>query len=456
MKQANSGDPLAQHELGIRYLLGLGFSKDTTSAIFWINQAAEKNLSTAQFNMGIFSIKGIGLKWDPFEAFKQFEQAARNGFPQAQLAYGSDFIHGLIVNKNLDSAYIWIKKAADVDFEPAQEILNSMLESGYTPPTDIDGEYQEKELVPEKADAINLDWNIDFFDFESDSTVDLTKDKVENLFSMPSDELKKILQIEADSSQLKDTSNIKLVEYAAERGGPEALVMQGIALENGFNYKKDNIKAIFNYFTAMRNGSQRAGILIYEMLKDGTVLKEIEKRANSGDVDAKYVWAGIIAFGYDFSLLLDDALNLLEEAADNEHIPSLIELGVIYYKGEIIEQNKEKAYEYWQQAVLLGSKEAAVRLAITRIFNNDYNSSTLPQLVKTISDAREDGIIIAETALGYCYENGIGIVIDKAEAARLYWNAATKGNQAGYISLKRMYDEVRPENSRYIIYEQSY
>lgn len=456
MKQANSGDPLAQHELGIRYLLGLGFSKDTTSAIFWINQAADKNLSTAQFNMGIFSMKGIGLDWNPFEAFKRFEQAARNGFPQAQLAYGTDFIHGLIVNKNMDSAYVWIKKAADVDFEPAKEILKSMLETGYTPPDNTDDANEKNELISEKAEAINLDWNIDFFDFEKDSTVDLTKEKVKNLFSMPSGELKKILQIEPDSTQLKDTSNIKLVEYAAKRGGPEALVMQGIAYENGFNYRPDSIKAVLNYFTALRNGSQRAGILIYEMLKDGTVLKQIEKRANDGDVDAKYVWAGIIAFGYDFSLLLDDALNLLEEAAEKGHIPSLIELGVIYYKGEITEQDKNKAYEYWNKAATLGSDEAAVRLAITKIFNKDYDNFSLPELVNTISNAREKGVIIAETAMGYCYENGIGINKNKAEAAHLYWNAASKGNQAGYISLRRMYDEIRPENTRYIIYEQNY
>ena len=458
IKEANNGDPLAEHELGIRYLLGLGFQADTTKAIFWINKAAEKKLATAKYNLGIFALKGIGLDWNPFFAFKQFKETAETGFPPGQLAYGLSFIHDLVVNRNLDECYTWVKKSADGNFEPAKRILKNLLESGYTPPdSNLANITKKNDILSEDASAFNMDWNVDFIDFDSDTTTESTKSRVEKLFDLDKSEIKEVLLISnlEDSSSIKDTSKFGLINYAADVGGPEALMMRGIAYENGVFYKKNVVKALLNYLIAVRNGSGRAGLLIYELLQDENTMKVIESKANSGDSDAKYVWAGLIAFGYDYSILLDDALNLLEEAAGKGHIPSLIELGVLYYKGEVVPQDRALAYEYWEKADSLGSLEAGVRIAITRIFNKDFNSETLPEYISKIREARAKGVIIAETALGYCYENGIGVNIDKAHASDLYWNATSKGNEAGYISLKRMYDELRPQDEKFIIYDKN-
>jgi len=42
---------------------------------------------------------------------------------------------------------------------------------------------------------------------------------------------------------------------------------------------------------------------------------------------------------------------------------------------------------------------------------------------------------------------------NKVLAVKLYRNAAQRGNQLAYNSLKRMYDEIRPEDESFKIYE---
>src|ERR1043166_6664796 len=44
VKKANEGDPIAQHELGIRYISGKGFTADTAKAAYWIKKAADYGL----------------------------------------------------------------------------------------------------------------------------------------------------------------------------------------------------------------------------------------------------------------------------------------------------------------------------------------------------------------------------------------------------------------------------
>ena len=52
-EKAQKGDPFAQHELGIRYILGIGIPIDSAKAAYWIGRAASKNLPAANFNYAI-------------------------------------------------------------------------------------------------------------------------------------------------------------------------------------------------------------------------------------------------------------------------------------------------------------------------------------------------------------------------------------------------------------------
>jgi hypothetical protein len=65
----------------------------------------------------------------------------------------------------------------------------------------------------------------------------------------------------------------------------------------------------------------------------------------------------------------------------------------------------------------------------------------------------DEGAVLAQTALGYCYENGIGVAENKAQAVKYYRNAAQRGNQTAFHSLKKIYDDLRPDNDLFRIYD---
>ena len=125
-QEANAGDPLAQHELGLRYLLGEGMPADTTQAVYWIKKAADQNLTSAKYNYAILLFNGIGVPWDPFAAFKLLKSAADDGMVQAQYVVGILYTDNLTIRRDFNLAYYWIKKAAENEYEPAKEIISEI------------------------------------------------------------------------------------------------------------------------------------------------------------------------------------------------------------------------------------------------------------------------------------------------------------------------------------------
>ena len=94
MKEANAGNALAEHELGLRYILGQGVIADTIKAAYWLHKAAEQKLPGACYNYGILLNNGWGVQWNPFEAYKYFLEAAHNDMPQAEYLIGLSFCRG--------------------------------------------------------------------------------------------------------------------------------------------------------------------------------------------------------------------------------------------------------------------------------------------------------------------------------------------------------------------------
>jgi TPR repeat protein len=59
--------------------------------------------------------------------------------------------------------------------------------------------------------------------------------------------------------------------------------------------------------------------------------------------------------------------------------------------------------------------------------------------------------VLAEMALGYCYETGTGVLQRKGEAAKLFRSAASRGSLDAFRALKRMHDELRPASAEFRI-----
>ena len=268
---ANSGNALAQHELGLRYLLGEdGMTADTIKGAYWVGKAAEQNLTAACFNYGILLINGWGVEWNPFKAYDYFLKAASDGMPQAQHLVGILYTDNLIVKKDNLEAYKWIRKASDQGYMPAIETKNDLEK--YLPPNifsaNQDSSHNKVTGKSRNADtSLSSQLGLVFIDFETiyDTIMEVTdKHLIEDLFHESNEILADTLGLKATDSQLVNinTQRISVLEEYAGVGNSEALTILGRLYEKGIYFEKDLIKASTNYILASQLNYPRAKMLL--------------------------------------------------------------------------------------------------------------------------------------------------------------------------------------------------
>jgi TPR repeat protein len=456
MTEANRGDPFAQHELGIRYLIGSGFQADTVKAIYWIRKAVDQNLPAAKFNYGILLYNGIGVPWNPFEAYQNFKSAANVGLPEAQFAVALSYTDNLALNRDLNKAYHYFKLSAATGYKPAVEALKEIVKNGFIPPTDSLTQ-NDRDNLPKRVDdsspIINPNWDVDYYDFEKKNNTTKNAKQITELLNKKPQELKRYLGLDdiTPEQMPKDTSGISLLKFAAQSGSPEALLIFARSYEDGVITEKNPILAAVDYLQAYRLGSYKAAQYLLNLLQSKDFENNLKQKVTESNPDALYAWAAISALGFSNQITNQQALDFLKKAVDKKHISSMIEMGLLYSSGKLVKKDPVKAIEFWNMAKDLGSKEAEVRIALSHIV--DSTSANISEDVKIIMQIANEGSVFAETALGYCFERGAGVKENKAKAVKYYRGAAQRGNEAAYNSLKRLYDELRPYDDEFKIYE---
>jgi TPR repeat protein len=108
-KKAESGDSIAQRQLGTCYFYGLGIKKDLSKAIELWGKAAYQSDLQAQCNLGSLYLKE--QKYD--KAYLWFKKAADGGDAYAMDKLGTLYNYGLGVEKNEKEGFRLHKKAAE-------------------------------------------------------------------------------------------------------------------------------------------------------------------------------------------------------------------------------------------------------------------------------------------------------------------------------------------------------
>lgn len=452
--EANRGDPFAQHELGIRYLLGQGFPNDTVKAIYWIRKAADQNLAAAHYNYAILLYNAIGVPWNPFEAYSNFKKASDAGMPDAHFAVGINLIDNLVVNRNYTEAHKLFTRAANAGYEPAKKVLEQFKKQGLITKNDSSNKNISNEDFSSSTKLINPDWDLDFYDFENEIKKNESTEEIQQLLDKRSSELKIYFGLteEDEKINLPDTSGLGILKFAADKGSPEAILITARGYETGTFFQKDQIIAASNYLRAFRLGSFKAAENLFKMVQEEKFINTLRDRISTSDPEAMYVLAGITALGFSNRITEQQALELLKNAVAKKHLPSMIELGLCYSSGTLVDKDIQQAIYYWNAAKKLGSIEASVRIAFTQIADSSVNINTSEQ-IEVLIHSSNGGSVLAQTLLAYCYEKGLGLKENKSIASRLYRQAAQRGNQTAYNSLKRMYDEIRPLDEEFLIYE---
>jgi uncharacterized protein len=449
-RKANAGDAMAQQELAIRYLFGKGVEKDTAKAAYWMQKAADQGMMTAKFDLAILAYHGWGMPWDPFLSYRLLVEAASNDIPEAQAFLASVLTEDLVVPRDWDKAYSWMKKAADQGYKPAVDALPEFAERRAEAEAAKVATAPAKNttsLIPSSTMPMALDFPADTAKSSVKTLGDLVKGAGEEtrmalgLSNVP------------DSALNVDSVTLGNLVRAADAGSPEALTVLGRCSEKGLDMKKDSIAAAAYYVRAVRLDASKAPPLLLKMLEQKSFQSQLKARSSRGDAVADFVWAALTALDFENIITPAQAEQMLKKSVDQGYMPAMVEMGLWYYGGKWVGQDKGKAVSLWRQAVRKGSRDAEVRLAVTAL----REGGTPPEdssAVSLLYRAVPEGSVLAQVGLGYCHEQGIGVEKNVAEAVHWYRAGAVRGSQDAYRALRRMYDSIRPSDREFEIEEQ--
>jgi TPR repeat protein len=450
-RKANAGDVLAQHELSIRYLLGRGAAADTVRAAYWMQKAADQSYTPAMFNYAIMCYNGWGVPWDPFRAYRLFRACAEKNMAEAEYAMGQFLTEDLVVPRNFDSAYAWVKRSAEGGYAPAKETLARLEKQGLGPG-------RRDTVKPPQAGAPNT--GLVFLDFAQDTgAVSGDSLLLREAIQSASPSVRKALGISKllETETQADSSTLAAIMRAADAGSPEALTVLGRSYEKGIGVPKDPVRACAAYVRAIRLDSPRAPELLLKLLEQKATLPHIKAASARGEPEAEFAWAGSSALGFDGALAQgqaylsgDEAMRLLTKAGEKGYTPALVEEGLAYYAGRWVPRSLDRANELWTRAASLGSKDAIVRIALMTL-RAPSDTSGRREAVQILRKAADEGSVLAEVGLGYCYETGTGLPLRDAEAAYYYRAASLRGSQDSFRALRRMHDAIRPDDPEFRI-----
>ncbi|NUN69623.1 MAG: sel1 repeat family protein [Bacteroidetes bacterium] len=456
MRNANAGDAPSQHELSLRYLTGRGFSADTARAAVWMKRAADQEYILALFNYGIYLNNGWGVDWDPFEAYRYFVRSAERNMREGQYVLGVMYTDNLIVARNYQTAYDWVYRSAHQGYQPARDLLTELEKRGITGSSAVRKDSvkgnQRTPLPLQQALTSNQVIQPVLLDFDEDTTVqadDMTL--LQELFNEGNEELRTTLGISrilTDSLQ-RDSTGFALIVRAAEVGNPEAMTIVARCYEKGVGVKKDKLAAAVHYIRAIRLDSRRAPALLWRLINEKNMVQNIQQRAARKEPTAQYVISSLAAFRFINSITEEQALQFLVRSSEQSFIPALLDMGNAYSQGQWVKQDRKKAVEYWRKAASLGNAEGSVRVAVSQVFDGTITDAE--HSFGLLQGYSTQGSVLAQTALGYCYERGVTVPIDESKAVYYYRNASQRGSQSAMNALARMYDDRRPSDPRFTV-----
>lgn len=437
VRKANDGDPLAQHELGLRYLTGNGFEPDTAKAFIWVKRSAEQKYPLAAYNLGIFYMNGLGTEWNPYLAFENFLYAAGRDIPEAQFAAGVIYTEDLVVKRDLLKAKFWFEKAVKSGNSNASKALSAVEKDIAA------GKSEKRRDEIEPSNPISKNVTLQYINF-TDTTVTLPPDSL--LLADFYEELFRTARfytgLSVRDSVLSDSaiSDILSAESEFDRFSfPEGLLLTGRIYQLQSKPGTPSLKSLYYYIRALKEGSPYAGVFLWRLVSENRFFSRLYAEINRGSSEAEYILATLRLLRLEFGLTEKDAVALLERSAAKQFIPAVIEAGNMYFNGTGIEQNRGRAFGYWKAAAESGAYQAEPRLFIASVALGESYEGNVASLITDLNNGYARGSLLAETIIGYFYEKGISVPEDKSEAYRYYRNAASRGSNLAYALLKSLY-----------------
>lgn len=130
---AEQGDALAQSNLGLMFLTGLGVPLNNKVAMKWFKLAAAQGEVDAQYLLGAMYYDGDGVPQDYKIAMKWYKLVAEKGILPAKSDLGWMYYKGLGVKQDNVYAHMWGNLAATADGDKIGANLRDLVAKEMTP-----------------------------------------------------------------------------------------------------------------------------------------------------------------------------------------------------------------------------------------------------------------------------------------------------------------------------------
>lgn len=354
--------------------------------------------------------EGFGAGKDLNQTFKWFSQAADQNDPDGLFGLARCYDQGLGIPADLDRAASLYQAAAGLGHNSALYNVASMIQHGEGLPKDEAKAYQlfQKASSGGNADAL---YGVAHCYLTGRGT---PKNEKEGM-SLCLDAAKKgsiLAQIQLGDYFRQNghfEAALHWYQAAAERGNGAACWRVACCYQNGSGVQADHKKALHYCVLAAEGGCPDAQIILAE-----------DAFAN-GDKAAAAGW--------------------FEKAGDQGNIDALIRLGCLFLEGHGVEQNRERAFQIFEQ-VAPEATDGLYWLGLCH-FHGWGTPQDLPKAVEMFQLASEHGVVEAMITLAGCLKNGMGVHQDFTRSAQLYEQAANAGSASAMFFIGRCYQDGR-------------
>jgi TPR repeat protein len=242
------------------------------------------------------------------------------------------------------------------------------------------------------------------------------------------------------------TTNLSAsVMQAAEAGDPSAQAILGQRYIDGRGVLQDYAAAVTWLTLAAEAGDVGAinnlGKLYFEGLgvqKDVKgAIAWLEKSAQSGTPEMLFDLATVLETTQE-DVNLIQAHDLYTRGAAAGHVPSAVNLGVMYQNGSGVARDVERAKELYEIGVAAEHPRALNNLGLLYV-RGEGVAQDYSRAADLFKRAAEQGVRPALRNLGVLFENGFGVPRDKEQADALYRLAGT-GEINGSAAAQIVYD----------------
>ena len=150
---ANSGNPIAETILGLKYLDGDGVPADPSQAGKWLSKAADQGQAVAQYRLGTMYERGQGTAADGAKAAKWYLASANQGNRKAMHNLAVAYANGATGKKDMGEAARWFAKAASLGLADSQFNLAVLYERGEGVPQSLTDAYKWYAVAAGAGDA---------------------------------------------------------------------------------------------------------------------------------------------------------------------------------------------------------------------------------------------------------------------------------------------------------------